>query len=316
MDLDQIRSKPVTDLNADDIRVLNENQDKLTNEEFLAFQDVLSAGDPFPTDPNAVLDNAIDDGLGAQDPQPPVTPEVPANTQPATPAQPTTPTVPAPTVPQTQEQLDAYLEQKRQAWAAEGKTKAEQEAETDKIQQFFDAGYTPKDWNEYTNEMFEKIAPLMEKRIIATLESRNKEFQDQQDKIKATQAEVRKRFEDEFDTLSNNGLIPKRDDPQYEAVKKQIWDVGDNNGKTNITDAYKLWSIIPVTHGGGLVVEGTEAPVDPNAQINRQKQAASRIQPGRGSIAPSKPSAPSWSNIHSTSMDDLIERGKARLGIV
>lgn len=316
------RWKLVEDLSDRDVEVLLSHRDQLNQEEQDAFGAVLDASTPFPDDPNAVLDTtinqAIDDPQNQTDPnQPPADPNQPAAAPAQPPAQPVVPPVtpPAPTVPQTQEQLDAYLEQKRKGWEAEGKTQAEQAAESTKIQQFFDAGYTPADWNQYTNDMFQKLAPMMEQRIIATLEARNKEAVENANKIKETQQQVMGRFEAEFDTLSNNGLIPKRDDPQYKTVRDAIWKVGDTNGKTNITDAYKLWSIIPIEHGGGLIVEGSTQP-NPQQQINRQKQAAGRIQSGAGAVGGKKPGGPAeWHNVHSTSLDDLLDKAKAEHGL-
>lgn len=312
------RWKLVEDLSDRDVELLLANRTELNQEEQDAFGAVLDAATPFPDDPNAVLDQnigaAIDDPQNQGDPnQPPADPAQP-NVAPVQPAQPVAP-APAPTVPQTQEQLDAYLEQKRKVWEAEGKTQADQAAEAGKIQQFFDAGYTPADWNQYTNDMFQKLAPMMEQRIIATLEAKNKEAIDNANKIKETQQQVMQRFEGEFDTLSNNGLIPKRDDPQYQAVRDAIWKIGDENGKTNITDAYKLWSIIPVDHGGGLIVDGSTQPT-PQQQITRQKQAAGRIRSAQGAVGGKKPGGVAeWHNIHSTSLDDLLDRAKAEKGL-
>lgn len=315
-ELEQARWKLVEDLTDRDVELLVKHKGELNQEEQDAFRDVLSASSPFADDPNEVLNQtinqAVDDPQNQDDPN---NPQPPVNAQPATPAQPVTPATPAPTVPQTQEQLDAYLEQKRKSWEAEGKTKTEQEQEATKIQQFFDAGYTPKDWNEAAQDMWKKMAPLMEQQIIAKLDKRNAEIVQNQEKIRETQQQVMQRFEGEFDTLSNNGLIPKRDDAQYKAVRDAIWKIGDENGKTTITDAYKLWSIIPVDHGGGLIVDGTTTP-SPQQQINRQKQAAGRIRSAAGTVGGKKPGAvPEWHNVHSLSMDELLDKAKTEAGL-
>jgi len=318
---EEARWKLADDLTDRDIELLVKHKGELNQEEQDAFRDVLSASvAPFPDDPNQVLDDTIKEAVDheAENAPPPDANQPPANTQPATPPAPATPAAAPSNIPQTQEQLDAYLEHKRRQWDTEGKTQAEQDAKEKEIQTFFDAGYKPQDWNEAANQMFQKFAPLFEQRVIARLEAQNKKNLETLDERKKSQEVVMQGFEKEFDTLSENGLIPKRDDAQYEAVRKQIWDIGDNNGKTNITDAYKLWSIIPVTHGGGLVVEGGETPppADPNAQIDRQKQAAGRIKSGAGAGGGSKKGGPPvWANIHSTSMDDLLERAKATHGL-
>lgn len=313
MDFEQIRWKLADDMSPQEVELIVSNQDKLNDEEKAAFAGLISAAQPLsgPDDIlndtiNAAVENEIDnannnpENTEQQNAAPAVAPVVPA-----TPAQPV-----IPTVPQTQEQLDAYLEQKRKGWETEGKTKQEQTVEETKIQQFFDAGYTPKDWNEYTNDMFNKIAPAVEQRIIARLQEENRKFAEQQTQLKATQKEVYDKFEGEFATLAQSKLIP---DPatqkeEYDKVHNQILAIGDAHNKTNVTEAYKLWSIIPVIHGGGLVVSETPAAKpDTKAAMERQKAAAAKIQPGRGAPGSRKGGPPQWAHVHNANIDDLIE---------
>lgn len=305
---EDIRNKMVDDLTPQEIDVIVANKDSLNEEEKSAFDYILQQADPLADNPDQALDNAITEAVDEQ----PATPEVTLPEPPATPAQPVPPATP--TVPQTQEQLDAYLDQKRKAWDEEGKSKADQKEEEEQIKTFFDAGYKPNDWNEYTNEMFKKIAPLIEQRVIKTLEDRNTKFQEEQKKLQTTQQTAYKQYEAEFDTLSNNGLIPKRDDPEYPNVKQQIVDLGVANGKRNITDAYKLWSIIPVDKGGGLVLEG-QVRSDPKAALQRQKEAAGRIQPARGGMGAKKNVTPSYNDVHTTNFDDALDKAKEKYGL-
>lgn len=309
MDLETVRWKLADDLTPQEVDFLVENKDKLNEEELAAFSEVILQSTPLG-DPDAIIDEAIDKAVEEPENTDPAN-VIPEAAAPAAPVQPALPAQPAVTVPQTQEQLDAYLEKKRTEWDAAGKTKAEQKTEEAKIQTYFDSGYTPKDWNQYTNDMFEKLAPRFEQRVLETLDKRNKEFQENQEKLKTTQKEIYARFEKEFDTLAESKLIPARTDANFETIKKQILAIGDAHDKSTVADAYKLWSIIPTEHGGGLNVTGA-APVDPKAKITAQKQAAARIQSGRGVVGTGKKGPASWAHIHSTSMDDLLDEARGR----
>lgn len=311
MDLETVRWKLADDLSPQEVDFLIENKDKLNEEERDAFEGVMLAATPLP-DPDQIIEENIEKAVEEPTNTDPAN-TIPEATAPAAPVvQPVTPPAQpvVPTVPQTQEQLDAYLEKKRTEWDAAGKTKAEQKTEEEKIQTYFDSGYTPKDWNQYTHDMFEKLAPQFEQRVLATLDKRNAEFMENQKKIKASQEEIYKRFETEFDTLSTQKLIPARTDANYDTVKKQILAIGDAHGKATVADAYKLWSIIPTEHGGGLNVTGGQPPADPKAKLQAQKDAAARIQSGRGIPGAGKKGPKSWAHIHSTSMDDLLDEAR------
>lgn len=314
MDFDKVRWKLADDLSVEEANLIVQNKALLNDEEKAAFADVLQAAEPLPDNPlDAAINDAVDDPAN-QDPAAAITEPTPPNqpTQPpavATPAAPIAPVVPDNVV--TQDKLDSYLAEKKKEWDAAGKTAAEQAAEAAKVQQFFDAGYAPKDWNDYTNVMLEKVAPLIEQRVLATLDKRNAEFAENQKKIKATQDQIFQQFEKEFDTLATSKLLPdpKEKPAEYAAAKKQIIAIGDAHGKNNVTDAYKLWAIIPVEHGGGLVTGA--APVDPQAaekaKIAAQKAAAGRIGSGRGAPGVVKPGAPQYAKVHGARMEDLLE---------
>lgn len=318
---EQVRHKMAEDLLPAEVEIIVANADKLDEEEKQAFGLLLEENSSYAENPQEALDKAINEAVDNE-----TTPPAPAATEPVAPVTPPAATPPADpnAAPITKAELDSYLTEKRKEWDAEGKTKAEQKVEEDKAIDFFEAGYKAPGWNEAAQIMWNKMAPLMEQRVIKTLEDRNAEWQKEQGKIKEAQTDAWKRFEGEFDTLSTNGLIPPRTDAQYETIKKQIVDLGVQYGRNNITDAYKLWSIIPVDKGGGLVTEAgnTPPPPDPKAQINRQKEASARIQASRGGMgnkpggsSPGQPAIQEWSHIHSTNIDDDIDAAKRKYGI-
>lgn len=327
MDFDKVRWKLADDLTVDEANLIVQNKDKLNDEEKAAFSQVLLSAEPLADNPlEAAIEKAVDDPANQdpaaviQDPanpvaQDPANPTAPAQ---AAPVAPVIPAAPAPAaVPDnvvTQDKLDEYLAEKKKEWDAAGKTAAEQEAAAKQVQQFFDAGYAPKDWNDYTNTMLEKVAPLIEQRVLATLEKRNAEFEKQQSTVRKTQEEIYKRFEGEFATLATNKLIPdpKEKPDEYKKAHEQILALGDAHGKTNVTDAYKLWAIIPVEHGGGLATTPAAPVADPAVEAKRKadaaKAAAGRIGSGRGAPGAPKAGPPAANYIHNTSMEDLIDQ--------
>lgn len=299
MDFETVRWKLADTLTPEEGEFIVANKDKLNDEEKAAFADVLQAAEPLPD-----LEKVIDATANA-DPENPVEPVTPAPVaDPVTP-----PAVVAPVIPDnvvTQDKLDSYLTEKRKEWEAEGQSKEQQKEKEKEAQQLFDSGYLPKDWNDYSTAFLEKVSPIIEARVLATLDKQNKINEDNQNKIRQTQKEVFDRFETEFATLAKSKLIP---DPvekpdEYAKVHAAILKMGDENGKTNVTDAYKLWSIIPVEHGGGLA---TGAPVvTPEEKIDQQKDAAGRIGSGRGAPTISKAGPPDAAVIHNTSLEDLV----------
>jgi hypothetical protein len=313
LDFDKVRWKLADQMLPEEVDLIIANKDKLNDEEKAAFADLLDAAEPLADDPKDVLDNAINDAV--DDPanaEPPAgDPPAPQSAAPVTPEKPVVTLDPTNIV--TTADLETYLEEKKKQWDAEGKSKADQKTEAEKITTMFDSGYTPKDWNEFGVQYLEKISPLIESRVLAKLEAQNKTIEENRSKMQQTQREIYQRFETEFATLATSKLIPdpKAQPEEYKKVHEQILAIGDAHGKSNVTDAYKLWAIIPVEHGGGLVGAG-KAPVDPKlaekARIDAQKIAAGKIGSGRGGVAPVKKGATrSWAEVHGQSMEDLIE---------
>jgi hypothetical protein len=302
-EFEKTRWKLADEMDAHDIEVLSANKDKLNDEEKAAFGTLLNLT---PEAGNTESDVAIPDvdpleQAIATAGDEPVTHVI----EPPVPTVPTPPVLPDNVI--TQDKLDSYIEGKRKEWEAEGKTAAEQKTEQDKIEKLFDEGYTPKDWNEYSTQFLDKVAPILEKRFFAKLEAAEAQKTAQRQQMSDTQKAVYAAFENEFKTLATNKLIP---DPstqadEYKKVHDAIIAIGDAHGKTNITDAYKLWSIIPVDKGGGLDYQSSGATA--KQKIEAQKQAAGRIGKGGGGIATVKPGAKDYNTIHNMNIDDLIE---------
>ncbi len=310
LNFDSVRWKMADDMSPDEVDLIVANKDKLNDEEKEAFSELLLAADS-SYDPETVLEDninkAVDDPTNQDDPEKPK--------QEATPVEPTpaeTPKVPDNAL--TPENLDAYMEKKKEQWDAEGKSKQDQLKEEEAIKfEVFGKGEVPEDWNAAINKFAPALLDAAEKRILARLDKQNKEIADNQTKLRQTQQEIFTRFEKEFETLATSKLIPdpKTQPDEYKKTHDAIIAIGDAHGKSNVTDAYKLWSIIPKEHGGGL---GTGGKADPEAakraKIESQKEAASKISSGRGAVGTKKGGAPNWAKIHNTSIEDLIEEAQ------
>lgn len=299
LDFETIRWKTADQLSSDEADFLVKNVDKMNDEEKTAFGDLIQQATPLSEDP---LTDAIAATTDAKEPVVPIDPATPAAAAPAA------ATPPAPELPDsvvTEDKLESYLEMKRKEWADEGKTKEQQAVEEKKVQQFFDNGYLPKDWNDYTNAMLEKIAPVMEQRILAVLDKRNAELETNKQKIQQTQQQVFANFEKEFTTLAEGKLIPdpKTQPEEYKKTHAAILAIGDKYGRSNVTDAYKLWASIAESEGGGFKTAGATAPT-----IDQQKQRAGAIGSARGSVAAPKKGPKPWHEVHVMSLEDQIEQ--------
>lgn len=304
-EFEKTRWKLADQMDDHDIEILLANKEKLNEEERAAFAHLITEDEPFSDNP---LDDAINKSIDAPENQ--TDDEIP--TPPV--VEPVIPIIPAPSIPEnvvTQDKLDTYIEGKRKEWEAAGKTKAEQDKEETKIQRLFEEGYEPKDWNEYSMQFLEKMTPIIEKRMFDRLEKERQAQVDLQNQTRTEQQKVYQQFEGEFANLSKQKLIP---DPttqpdEYKRVHEEIIKVGDAHGKSNITDAYKLWAILPKQHGGGL--DYTPPAVDPNKRIQAQKQAAGRVGSSKGAVIPAR-KANDYNTIHNARMEDLIDNRLAQ----
>ncbi len=301
LDFETVRWKLADQMDEDDVKVLLENKDKLNDEEKDAFADILQSSEPLPENP---LEHYLLDGEPEKTTEP-IQPEVPE--KPVVPETPIVPQTPAQPAQQgmTQEQMDSYLETKKKQWDDEGKTKAEQKEETEKLFDVFAKDEVPADWNAAVNKFAPQLLDAAEKRIMAKLEAKEQAKADLATKTQTEMQKALQTYEAEFDTLITAGKLPARTSPEFKAVHDAIATLGAKRNVKTITEAYTEYMQTPVEFGGGYKT-GMDTTKQ-NAQIEAQKEAAGKIGSGKGVVKTQK-GLPLWANIHNMSMDDLLEQ--------
>jgi len=260
--LDEVRLKTVSQLSEDDKTFLNQNVDKLTDEDKEAYSSVLSVSET------------------------PVTPEAPATPEiPATPETPYTFKSEEDAKAFVTKQLDE--KKKKEDQDAKDKQAAIDAAKTPEEKKYVEDTWKPKNWNEGIKTAAEAAADIVEQR--------------QKAKEKETE-ENGKRLAREWGDVSKENKIPSLETKEGRSIHDQVVKLALQHGKTNFKDAYQLWSQTPKEFGGGYdpikvaeKIQKDEAEKKEKAEAEERRKAAAKIggqNQGAGSIKGSGPLKP------------------------
>lgn len=163
-------------------------------------------------------------------------------------------------------------------------------------------GEAPLDWNDHYNKIIEglvrDLAPILTPTVATELKNMTEKQVEESERFNIE-------FDKEYNDLSKQGLIPALSTPEGQEINKQISILAATYNLTSIKAGYELWKKMPTAVGGGFDY------IPPSKQkINRQKEISSRIG-GGGGTGSTKTKGVNYSDIHSKSIDALIqERGE------
>lgn len=202
-------------------------------------------------------------------------------TTPAAPATPAAPTTPATPTEEVDELKDLTF------W------KGNVDPETGKW-----VGEKPADWNDFAKTIIKYVTSEKQKQAVVeyirTMSSKQKEEMEKIDQ----------EFDQEFDELASQGLVPKRGTKEGDEVNEKISVIGGTYNLTSMKAAFELAKKIPASEGGLLDYKPTTTP-----KVNPSKQASRLIGSSTRTNAASKGKVKmSYAKLHSArGVDDLID---------
>jgi len=188
-------------------------------------------------------------------------------------------------------------------------TPTEEEDEFDKIELFKGSvdpetgkwvGEVPKDWNDFARRIMKQMSPkVYAPKIVEQIKNMTA-------KEKAEFDSINQEFDQEFDAMATEGLVPKRGTKEGDEVNAQISTIGGQYGQTSMRKAYELWKKIPKTEGGGLDYkpEPEKKKVNPSKQVSRLIGSPKATQ----TAGKSKSKVIPYAKLHGArSVDDLLD---------
>lgn len=159
-------------------------------------------------------------------------------------------------------------------------------------------GEAPKDWNDLARQVIKYVTSEKQKQAVVeyirTMSSKQKEEMEKIDQ----------EFDQEFDELASQGLVPKRGTKEGDEVNEKISVIGGTYNLTSMKAAYELAKKIPASEGGLLDYKPTT-----EKKPNPSKQASRLIGSSTKTNAATKGKVKmSYAKLHSArGVDDLID---------
>lgn len=294
INLDELRLKDTADMTAEDKAFLVEHKVELTEEEVTAFSAFINEDEGEEGDDNEEetdeekAQREADEAAAAGAPKPPVF--------------------------KTVEESEKWLADKKKEWETE-QTKAAQEAidakkaedeaaaNADKPIQFFQAGYKPKDYNAFANDLFKVIVTNLGKNptLVGDIREALGQMTAQERK---TIDSINVEFDQELKQMAAEGLVPDPTTDEGKKMDKILTNIGARMGLGSMREAFQAYKDL----GAAMGVD----PAKQKATMTSQKQKASMV--GRGGGGTPSPSKKNYQkDVHKKSMDDIMADAKAEL---
>ena len=196
----------------------------------------------------------------------------------------------------TQEELDAYIEAEREKFAIP----PDIDKKSEDVTRIFDPNWKPLDWNDFAISLLEN--PTARQMLIKEMSGEVMgELKNMTQAEKEEMEKINKGYDEEYDTIAKQGLLPALNTEEGKKVDKQISLIGATYGIASIAKSYDLWKKIPIAQGGGL-----EYVPPKKASLNLQKQRAGLVQSPSGTQPP-QGKVRTYEDFHKKSMDDLMD---------
>lgn len=159
-------------------------------------------------------------------------------------------------------------------------------------------GEKPKDWNDFARKIIKYLSPkTYAPKILAEINKLSTKEKQELETINAS-------FDQEYDDLATQGLVPKRDSKEGKEVDAKISTIGGQYGLTSMKAAYELAKKIPVDQGGLLDYKPTTTPkVNPSKQASRLIGSSTQTQNANKGKAKM-----SYNKLHSArGVDELLD---------
>lgn len=260
MDLDKVKLKTVNQLSEDDKKLLNDNVDKLTDEDKTAYSSVLVSGEGASEEGESSEGNDTNSQNqdGGEDSS-----EAPASESKTEEPQ----AVAFKTEAEAKEFVRKELESQKQA--------AIDAATTPEEKKWVEDNWKPKDWNEGIKTAAEAAADIIEER--------------QKEREKKGE-ENAKRLEKDWQSVRTTNKLPDRSTPEGKEIHDSMVKLAVKYGKKSFSEVYELWSQTPKEFGGGYDPVGAAKKIEDErkkTEVNDRKAAAARLtkqNPGAGSV--------------------------------
>lgn len=257
MDLNELKLKMSSQLSDSEKDFIRQNSDKLNDEDKEAYADFLNVE---PESNFETPENGSESG-GEEPPAPVATPEPPVETPPASTG------YQFKSEEEAQEFVRKEFERQKQAAVDAAKTPEEKK--------WVEDNWKPKNWNEGIKTAAEAAADIIEERQAA----RAKAIEDHNKAVEADWQNLR--TEAKLPDIRNEDGT---ENPEGLKIHNAILDIGVKFGKKNWKDAYEVYKIVPVEHGGGYVsANGTPPSTSEAAAIlaksktDAAKKAAAKL---------------------------------------
>ena len=206
----------------------------------------------------------------------------------------------------TQEEFDTYVEKKAQAIVEAAKEPEENEDEDkdkgdDQPEPFFDKGYKPKDWEEFAQEFFPKMADRMAKMTEAQKQKTTDELK-----------KINEGFDQEIVALRESGEdIPEVGTKEKVEFDRELAKIGMKySGVTNMKEAYEIYKVL---HGAGNKVDdGEEVEGETEEQKKERINTAKKVLGGDGGGGNTRQPR-KYKDIAGRTMDEAVEAAQRRL---
>jgi hypothetical protein len=271
LNLDQLKLKTADQLRPNEKEFLKQNVDKLNDEDKDAYRDFLETPAPEVNANESVVPEVAE-------------PVVPAKAE------------PEPVVFKTEAEAKAFVEKvtaEREAKAAQDakdKQAAIDAAKTPEEKKYVDENWKPKDWNEGIKTAAEAAADILEQR------------QDKKNKAEKAQREA---LEKEWDGITEKNKLPARSTPEGQKILKAVFEVGTKYNQRTFTEAFELYSKIPVDQGGGYDPAGVAKAAELEKGKTR-REAAAKVTGASPAAATKVPIVKDYQTLHNTPVSKLI----------
>lgn len=170
----------------------------------------------------------------------------------------------------------------------------------------FKSDEKPADWNVVSDRIINATIKAWDEKTARTEAEKE---QKKQEAIKAMEG-----FKGEFNKLASDGKVPSLDTKKGQKMWDCIWKVGNEYGRSNITESFKLWNslspeaqnevAVSLKYKPFTVVETPEQTKQ--KQKEAQKDAAAKLGHGSTKAVVEKKTI-DYKTLHNSKLTDLIE---------
>lgn len=277
MEINQLKLKTSDQLRDDERAFLKENIDQLNDEDKEAYADFLGI------EAAPAAEEEMVEPVGEEE-APPV------ESAPVTEA--------PPVVFKSEEEARAFVEKTVAEKNEREKQLAIDAAKTPEQKKYVDDNWKPESWNEGISV----IGKSLKEELKAELKEDAKKEADAE---LANQKALRKQWDD----VVEKNKLPTLETPEGMKVMNEVVELGKKYGQRTFSDAYELYSQMPMSAGGGLDVAAVK-----KAQGESRRQAAAKVSGNTAATDMKKPLVANYQALHGKSQSQLIRDARKALG--